>query len=322
MSYLYPKGPNSRFKIYKVAVSTPEDKVLQNTSDFNYEVTLKNAITDVVGISLVEWSFPNDIIPSFYPTTTNLTGNNMLDFSLFNPDIWPVAENFQVRFPTKFFKYQNPGDPASDYTVALAQLMNTAIDANPNWTGKVRITVPPQALQGTLLIVSNTDVTLPPTTTTELKLLFASGPNTAVNSAEAMGFLVQDYTSSSNIIYLNNGSQVIESPRPVNLRAANYIDVFVEESNLKPLQRIFVDDDNYTTNIFSTEGVNRLSIDTDNPPRRLDKLHISLRYEGEGDPGNFLTTPILVPHALTFHIISLVDENQRNPSYVKQSLTY
>ena len=56
MSYLFPKGPNARYKIYKVSVSTPEDKVLQNTSDFNYEVELPYAITDVVGMSLVEWT--------------------------------------------------------------------------------------------------------------------------------------------------------------------------------------------------------------------------------------------------------------------------
>ena len=85
MSYLFPKGPNARYKIYKVSVSTPEDKVLQNTSDFNYEVELPYAITDVVGMSLVEWSFPRDVIPSFYPTTTNLVGNIYLDFRLEKP---------------------------------------------------------------------------------------------------------------------------------------------------------------------------------------------------------------------------------------------
>ena len=322
MSYLYPKGPNSRLKIHKVAVSTPEDKILQNTSDFNYEVTLEYAITNVVGIALVEWSFPRDVIPSFYPTTTKIIGNNMLDFQLFNPDITPLPEQFSIRFPTKFLSYQNPGDRSSDYSIVVSQLMNQAIDANPTWAGKVRITTPPQALFATLMIVSTVDTALPPTTTTELKLLFASGPNTGVNASEPMGFDLLDYTSTTTLYYLNNGSQVIESPRPVRLRAANFIDVSVEEATQKPLQRVFVRDENYTTNIFSTEGVNRLAIDTDNPPRRIDKLHISLRYESEGDPGDFLTDPILIPHAMTFHIISLVDENHATPSYVKQSLTY
>lgn len=322
MSYLFPKGPNSRLKIHKVAVSTPEDKTLQNTSDFNYEVALEYAITNVVGIALVEWSFPRDVIPSFYPTTTKLIGNNMLDFSLFNPDIAPGPVNFSVRFPTKYLYYQNPGDPSSEYTSVLATLMNQAISGNPLWRDRVRITTPAQPLNATLIIVSTIDLTLPSNTTTQLKLLFQSGPNTGVNSSEPMGFEVLDYTSNTTTVFLNNGAQVIESPRPVRLRAANYIDVFVEEANQKPLQRVFVKDDNYTTNIFSTEGVNRLAIDTDNPPRRIDKLHISLRYESEGDPGDFLNDPIIVPHAMTFHIISLVDENEANPSYVKQSLTY
>lgn len=322
MSYLFPKGPNSRLKIHKVAVATPEDKILQNTSDFNYEVDLEYAITNVVGMSLVEWSFPRDVIPSFYPTTTTITGNNTLDFSLYNPDIAPNPETFTVVFPTKYFFYQDPADPSSDYTQALSNLMNNAISANPTWAFKVYITTPAQVVNGTLIIVSTIDLTLPSTSTTELKLLFASGPNTAVNPSESMGFDIQDYTSNTSTVYLNNGAQVIESPRPTRLRALNYMDVFVEESNQKPLARVFVKDDNYTTNIYSTEGINRLAIDTDNPPRRIDKLHIALRYEEAGDPGDFLNSPILVPHSLTFHIISLVDENESNPSYVKQNLTY
>lgn len=323
MSYLFPKGPNSRLKIYKVAVSTPEDKILQNTSDFNYEVDLPYAITDVVGMSLVEWSFPRDVIPSFYPTTTKLTGNNKLDFRLENPDIAGVPADFSVTFPTKFLAYQLPGDPTAAYLNVTETLMNEAISQNVLWKDRVYVSLEPQATNTTVMIVATTDPTLPSTSSTTLTLLFASGPNTVESANEVMGFVPKaDYVSSSTLFYLNNGSQVIESPLPVSLRAAKYIDVFVKQSNLKPLQRVFVRDDNYTTNAFSTEGVNRMTINTDNPPRRIDKLQISLRYQGEGDPGDFLTTPILIPHALTFHIISLVDENHAIPTYVQQSLTY
>lgn len=323
MSFLFPKGPNARYKIYKVSVSTPEDKILQNTSDFNYEVELPYAITDVVGMSLVEWSFPRDVIPSFYPTTTNLIGNDYLDFRLENSDIAGVPADFTASYPTKYLAYQQPGDPSSDYTKVTEKIMNEAIAANPLWKDRVNIAFEPQAGNTTVLVVSTTDITLPSTTTTTLTLLFLSGPNNAEAANVPMGFQPKaDYVSSPTLFYLNNGSQVIESPFSTILRAAKYLDVTVAESNVKPLQRIFVRDENYTTNIFSTEGVNRLSIDTDNPPRRLDKLHIELRYQAEGDPGDFLTAPILIPHALTFHIISLVEENDKIPSYVAQSLTY
>jgi hypothetical protein len=323
MSYVTPIGPNSRLKIYKVAVSTPEDKVVQNKSDFNYEVILPYTITDVVGIALVEWSFPKDIIPSFYPTTTKLTGNEHVDFRLANTDIAAGFTDFTMEFPTKFLTYSDPSDSASSYIEVLSSLMNEAINANPVWAGKVKITVLPQVFLATLIVISNIDITLPSTTTTTMTLLFASGPNSATSAHLEMGWPVKaDYVSSSTLFYVNTGSQAFESPAPTQLRAAKYLDVSVKESSLRPLQRIFVRDSNYVTNIFSTEGINRFTIDTDNPARILNKLHISLRYEGEGDPGDFIGKPILIPHAMTFHIISLVDENHANPSYVKQSLTY
>ena len=162
MSYLFPKGPNARYKIYKVSVSTPEDKVLQNTSDFNYEVELPYAITDVVGMSLVEWSFPRDVIPSFYPTTTNLVGNIYLDFRLENPDIAGVPGDFTAYYPTKYLAYQLPGDPSSDYTKVTEKIMNEAIAADPLWKDRVNIAFAPQAGNTTVLICSTTDITLPP----------------------------------------------------------------------------------------------------------------------------------------------------------------
>lgn len=322
MSYVFPKGPNSRLEIHKVAVSTPEDKIQKDSSDYNYEVTLDYAITNVIGISLVEWSFPRDVIPSFYPDTTKLDGNNTIDFELFNPDIAAAPQLFTSYFPTRFLNYQSPGKPQDDYSTVVGQIINREIAKNATWKDKVVVTCVPQSLLGTFLVCSTIDLTLPATTTTQLKLLFASGPNTRTNASGPMGFDVADYTSSQTLVYLYNGSQAIESPNTTNLRAANYVDVTVTESNLKPLQRIFVRDDTYTTNIFSTEGINRLSIDTDNPPRRIDKLHIQLRYENFDDPGDFTDAPILIPHAMTFHIISLVDENHANPSYVNQNLTY
>ena len=325
MSYILPKSLNSRLKIYKVSVSTPEDKIVQNTSDFDYEVTLPYQINDVIGMALVEWSFPKDIIPSFYPTTTRLTGNKSIDFRLENIDVANGPQDFSVEFPTKYLSYDNPSDSASSYIEVLAQLMNDAISASPGWKDLVRISVVPSALRATILIVSNIDITLPATTFTQLTLLFNSGPNSDTSAHLEMGWPVKaDYTSSSTLFYLNTGAQALESPSPVKLRSAKYIDVFVKESSQKPLQRVFVRDDNYITNIFSTTGVNRFSIDTDNPPRIIKKLHISLRYQGAGDPGSFIlnNTPILIPHSFTFHIISLVSEENKNPTYVKQSLTY
>lgn len=323
MSYTFPKGPHSRLKVYKVAVSTPENKTLQNTSDFNYTVDLPYGIQNVVGMSLVEWSLPRDIIPTFYPTTTRLVGNNKLDFRLENTDISPLPADFTVTFPTKYFFYQDPTDPTLDYTVAVTTLMNQAIAANPTWAGKVSISCVAESYNQTLIAISTIDLGLPANSTTTLTLLFATGPNSDSAANLVMGFPTKtDVVSSATLFQLKSGTQVIESPTSVQLRSANYIDVYVEESNLQPLQRIFVRDPNYTTNIYASEGVSRLSVNIDNPPRKIDQLHIRLRYQDEGDPGDFLASPIIVPHAFTFHIISLVDEQESVPTYVQQNLTY
>lgn len=323
MSYLFPKGPNNRLKIYKIPVSTPENKTLQNGSDFNYTVDLPYTITNVVGIALVEWSLPRDMVPSFYPPTTRLPGNNKLDFRLFNPDIAAAPADFTATFPTKFFQYQDVQDPSFDYTVAVQQLMNAAIDADPVWAGKVRIMCSPQSLNQTLLETATVDQALPANSSTSLGLLFASGPNSGQAANEAMGWPTKaDYFSSPTFFYLRSGTQSLESPAPTQLRVSNYLDVFVEESSVRPLKRIFVQDNNYTSNIYNSEAINRFTVDLDNPPRLLRQLHISIRFENQGDPGDFMANPIIVPHALTFHIVSLVDENQPNPTYVNQSMTY
>lgn len=321
-AYLFPKGPHSRLKLYKVGVSTPENKILQNGSDFNYSVELPYTIHDVVGISLVGWSLPRDIIPSFYPTTTRLQGNNKLDFSLLNTDIAPAARVFSVQFPTRFYLYESLAEPSLDYTVALQKLMQAAVDADPVWKDRVFLGVLAQPLRSTFILVATVDPSLPANSSTTLTLLFQSGPNAAEAANLAMGFPKADVVSAPVSVALFS-AQIVESPSPVRLRAVNYIDVIVEESPLRPLQRIFVEDETYVTNTYSSGGgVNDLHIDLDNPPRRLERLNIKLRYQREGDPGDFSTNPIIVPHSLTFDIVSLVDENRATPSYVQQSMTY
>ena len=323
MSFVQPKSEFNRYKVDKISVATPWDKVIQTGGDFTYEVALPNAITDVVGMAIVEFTFPTDIIPTFFPTTTKLTGNNKLDFSLENTDIAPGPANFSVTFPTKFFAYENIANPSTSYTKNMEELINNAISQNATWKDKVYVTVVPSANFQTLLAISTIDILLPATSTTTMRLLFASGPNTLESAYYAMGFDTKtDVASSVTLFYLNNTTQTIESPSATRLRVAQYIDIFVEESDVRPLQRVFIEDPGYVTDYFSTEAVNRLTLNVNSPPRRIDKLHISLRYETYNDPGEFLGSPILVPHAMTFHIFSVVDENTAIPEYAHKKLSY
>lgn len=322
-AFLQPQSENYYIKTYKVGVGTPENKIVQGDSDFTYDVYLPEVIDNVISIELVEWSLPTDLVPTFYPATSNQVGNNKLDFRLVNTDISATAGEFTVTFPTKYYQYENYDDPNRDYNVVVAQLMNEAIDANPTWAGKVRITLVPQAFYNSLFVVSTVGAGLPANSFTLMTLRFASGPNAASSSYKVMGWTVKaDYVSSTSIVAMPPGTSVLISPGIVQLRVALFIDVYVEESPQRPMARIFVDEVAYIRNKIATEGISGMEIDKDNPPRRLEKLRIRLRYQNNLDPGDFSDGPIIAPHYFTFHIMSLQNEIETKPGWIKQNLAY
>lgn len=322
-TFIRPQNKNYYVKPYKISVGTPENKIVQGASDFTYDVRLPEIVDNVIGIELVEWSLPTDIVPTFYPATTTQTGNNKLDFTLTNSDVSGTPGTFSVTFPTKYYQYENYADPNRDYNVVVAKLMNEAIDANPTWAGQVRITLVPQAFYNSLFIVSTIGSGLPASSTTVLRLLFSSGANSASSSYKVMGWPAKvDVTSSTAIIALPPGSQAIASPGIVQLRVALFLDVYVEQSPQRPMARIFVDEVAYIRNKIATDGISGLELDKDNPPRKLEKLSIRLRFQNNLDPGNFSDGVIIAPHYFTFHIISLQNEIATKPRWIKQNLGY
>lgn len=324
-SYIFPRNDSKyRVRVYKLPVSSPLNKTDQNQSDFNYEVVLPETINDVIGFKLIDWSLPRDIIPSFWPTTTKLAGVNKLDFRLSNLDISPVPADFTITFPTKFYAYQNYKDPTRDYVQMTATLMNQAIASNPTWQNKVNIDLVPITTIGTLILVSTLDASLPTGSLTYLTLLFQSGPNKAESVYYQMGWDTPvDAVSSTSVYILPPGVTALQSPNAVQLRGANYLDIFVEESNQRPMQRIFFKDDAYTTNRLNiTESVYRFEVDQKQPPRKLERLHIKLRYEEDTDPGDFVDGPILFPMYFTFHFFTVDQSVTDMPDWLHQNLSY
>ena len=319
MALQQPVSSQSYLRPIRLAVNSRTDKKDPNQSDFNYTAVLKEEIQNVVGMAITYYSFPRDTTPSFYPNTNNVVGQNRLDFSLENSDIAGAAETFTITWPTKHYNYQSPAFPDHDYLRQCEILMNNAINANPTWKDKVRIGMPPHPLNNTIMTVSVIDTTLPSTSSTELRLLFASGANEKNSVWKQMGFEKLDYISSASLLNLNTGTQTIESPYSVALNSLPYIDIFVEESNRRPLKRIYSSDNNYTAS-YNEDSVNQLPIDTDNPPRRLKELNIRIRYQSGLDPGDY--TSETAPHSLGFVIMQLADENQPIPTYVEQNLLW
>lgn len=323
-SFVFPKSStDSYIRVYKIPVSTPFNKQFKGEGDFNYELTLPERVDNVVGLKLVDWSFPRDMIPTFWQQTTTLAGNNKLDFRLTNTDISATPGDFTAVMPTRYLDYQNAIDSTRDYKVTIGRLMNAAIAADPVWANRVFVNLVQDSQQRSLLIVSTTDTSLPAGSSTALTLRFASGPNAAESIWYTMGFNVQsDVTSSTTYYALPPGVQSLISPGAVRLRGSRYMDIFIDESSQKPGQRVFFAEAGYATNSIWSDGVFRFEFDQDNPPRTIEKLHIRVRYEDNTDPGRFLSGPILAPHYFTIHIFTLQDSIAPRPVYLKQNLSY
>lgn len=324
MAFIWPNSEDFYVRVYKLPISTPLDKSTQTQGDFDFEVRLPERIQNVIGIKLVEWSFPRDLIPTFYPPTSKLTGKDRLDFRLFNPDISPVPADFTVALPVpRNFNYQDYQDPTRDFVEVLSRLMTMKVLTNPTWAGRVSVGLVPDSFQRTLILVSTSDQTLPPGSSTQLTLRFLSGPSGERNVYDVLGFDRVDVSSTTTYYQLPPGIQSILSPRSTDLRASDYIDVYVDESPQKPLQRVFFDDPAFTRNAISAQGTFRFEVDQDRPPRTIDKLHVRIRYENGIDPGTFLKElPIIVHHNMTFHFFTLQDSNTSKPDYIKQNLSY
>lgn len=322
-SFIYPTSDNHYVRVYKLPVSTPKNKNDQNSSDFDYEVTLPRELDNVLGFKLVDWSFPRDMIPTFWPPTSTLTGNNRLDFRLTNASISATPGDFTITFPTRYFDYQNFVDTTRDLLDSTTTLMNAAISLNATWNGRVSVALTADSRQRSLFMVSTLDPSLPSGSNTILTLLFLSGPNAAESTWSALGFDVQSDESSTTAYYvLPPGIQSLLSPSSVRLRGSHYIDVFVDQSPQRPHQRVFFTESGYTTNGIWSDGVFRFEFNQDQPQRKLNKLNIHLRYEGGLDPGRFVNGPILAPHYLTFHFLCLYDSIAATPTYVQQNLSY
>jgi hypothetical protein len=305
-------------KVLKMTVST-NDKTSPLASDFNYEVRLPEAVDNVIGMKLVEWSFSRDVIPTFYPKTTTLVGNNRLDFRLTNPDISITPGDFTVKLPRRALDYRNNYDITRDFVDVMSAVMQNAVDADPVWADQVRVGAEYNSQLRSFLGVStlNTDIAR-----TKLTLLFASGPSRPSFISRTLGF---DQVDVESVSVPFDGVEFILSPYPTRLRPSDYLDVFVDESPQRPMQRIFFDDPLRTRNSISAQGFHRFEVDTERPPRRLDRLHIRIRYRNNIDPGASIEGDgevFTMPNFMTFHFLTVQDSILSRPGYVKQDLSY
>lgn len=306
-------------RVTKLSVSNTKDNTSQLPGDFNFEIQLPDALNNVIGFKLVEWSFSRDMVPTFYPEMTNLAGRDSLDFRLTNPEISPVPGDFTVYFPPIAYDYENLDEVERDITRELSVRMQEEIYLNPAWQEQVIVfALPDYAQLRTHLVVANSDPSLP---TTKLTLLLKSGPSGEKNAAEALGFDRDDVESNRDEPGLETYEESLISPYPMKLRISDYLDVFVDESPQKPMQRIFFNDRNRIHGVAPI-GSNRVEIDTDQPPRRLERLHIRIRYKDNLDPGKYVDDDLKLftsQKCMTFHFFTL---EKSRPNYLNQDLSF
>jgi len=307
MSFLQKRG-FSHYRIQKLNIST-RDKFDTNQSDLEYVVALPEAISNVVSISLVDYSFPTNLFASFNAT------NDTLDFSLQNNSLFGgVPTVFSITFPHKKYKYYDKINTDDSYLHTLVDLMNDAL--NVSWRLRVRFSFIIGNNFQTFILAKTLPFTSLPSDSTNLTFLFASGPNKARTACVPMGFFPGNDVFSSLIINTADPVQMIEAPLQSNLTLNKYVDIFIDENGPEAIKRVFASDETYTTNFFSIENVLSLDVITNNPPRNVDKLHIRITHDRvQPDEKDF-------PHALTLHIVSLDNGVLSIPSYIHQRFTY
>lgn len=323
-TFIYKKGPGTYLKTREIHIDSSTDKSNPDQSDFQFDVILKDEIQDVLSMTISSWNIDKDITPSFWPQNGSIAGNDMLDFEITNSAYNggnPVQ--LSVQLPNRNLYYDENAPDDSNICEVLQDLMNDAIAAyDPVGLADLSIVVPylqPQKMT----IVTDTTNFGSLDDTTFISLLFASGPNSDRSCYAQLGFEKSDYDSipaiAAGFASLNNGGRVVISPSAPDLQTFKYIDVLVKESNKIPVQRIFATNPSVFRTNKSASTLRQQKIDTDQPPRVLRKLSISILFPGSKNPAFYVSQSS--PLQFTFSILQLAQENDSVPSYLKQTLS-
>ena len=318
-----PVSEESLLRSTRLHVDTRYDKIDTNQTNFRYRVKLKEPANNVVSALIGNFSGGKDFAPTFYEGVSGgQTGNNKLDFRLQNFDVDSGAPTtFSVTLPSNTFYYFDGAHTNTDsLTRMLQSVMQNAIDANATWAGNANIVVQSHPEQRTLITVGNSPDLLI-NSSTELTLLFSSGVNSENNPASVLGFTSGDKVSAANasIAYGNFTTQSIISEGGVNLELSPYLDINIEQFRyMKPMKRVYLGVEQ-SLDLYNDPGSIHnevpMSISTQEPPRNLEFLDITITFRGDINPESYGLTN--TDHSFSVTLVQLQDCPLNVPKYMK-----
>lgn len=318
-----PISDEAFLRTTRIHVDTRYDKVDTNQTNFRYRVKLTEPANNVVSALIGNFSGGRDFVPTFYEGVSGTrNGNNKLDFRLQNFDINSgVPSIFSVTLPSNRFYYFDGAHTNTDSLTAMLQsVMQNAVDADATWAGKANIIVHSHPEQKTVISVG-TSPDLGINSSTELTLLFASGANTDNNPSSTLGFTSGDKVSSANtsITFGNFTTHSIVSEGAVNLSLSPYIDINIEQFRyMKPMKRVYLGADVSLDRYNGPDSIHNetpMSISTQEPPRNLEFLDITITFRGDEDPESYGLTD--TDHSFSVTLVQLQDWPLGVPKYME-----
>lgn len=290
------KSASNYVKVTKIFVSS-KSRNANSKGVYDYQITLDSEIQYVIGMEVTGYNFPRNIAPSFIASAPGFTGTNKLDFEIAGP----VNTVFTVTWPENQYTYNNVTIPYLSYVQTLQQLMQTAIRDDPNYgygaPNEAFFTSTSDPNEVTNLTIDGAGVT-------GFRFLFASGPNRAEASFNAMGYNQVDTALALQQI----------SPGRTNLRPFRFFDINIDRAaEFQPLKRVYASDDVNYGSVKNDLSLTRTRLLSSEPIRVMRDLRVTITLESGIVPPSTEERE----HEFTLTVFSLSNE-QVVPSWVRQ----
>lgn len=272
-------------------------------TNYDYTFITKKNIQNVIALEITGYNFPSQIAPTFIAATANAPGNNIIDIEIYRAPFPRYL--ISVSMPEKKYTYENLYNTTESYISVLQRKIQEAFDADVTWSGLLEVTVYRNTDSKTEINIANSSGVVD-----EIKILFSSGVNAANAAYEVLGFAQSDYTFTA----LPSGTDhYLISPNSVELDPFKFVDVFVDDCEFQPFARIYLQDQYYgaTQNELN---VTRTRLFSSKPIRSFQRIGIKIRLKG-----NVVPPDLSKPNDLILNVLSLENEMEEIPSWVKQS---
>jgi hypothetical protein len=247
------RGPNAFVAAKRIYVDSSE-RSSGTVSD--YLIDLPNDVLNLVSLELTGFMLPTAMTPTFRDNV-----NNAIDFRLTRG---AVTKTFAAFMPSFSFTYQNVAVPYLDFLRGVEQVLMNAIaldaDFGVSAATPAIIFTTPDPEQKLRVGVSNAT----------LALLFGSGVNKHMSAYQVLGFREVDYGPAVDIL----------SPFPSLLEPFRKIEIFIEQIGTRSVAVVYNGNAAFSGQNFN-ETNSRMRFLDDSPPRRLSKLSIHVRVDGE-----------------------------------------